>query len=151
MAFGLLTAFAFSIAPLGRAHDLPVTTLFRDLPEERQGWPRTRYLPAPRSRAALRRACYLDEPATDGRDDGRRRDALALSSRCGLSRWACLISRAARPARARSNGAWRSPIHRPGALTPSVVISLGLGLAVLVALALVDANLRAQLARVDPA
>ena len=44
---------------------------------------------------------------------------------------------------------WRlalANLHRPGALTPSVVLSLGLGLAVLVALTLVDANLRAQLA-----
>ena len=36
-------------------------------------------------------------------------------------------------------------IHRPGALTPSVVLSLGLGLALLVALALIDGNLRKQI------
>jgi putative ABC transport system permease protein len=36
-------------------------------------------------------------------------------------------------------------IHRPGALTPSVVLSLGLGLTLLVSLALVDTNLRGQL------
>ncbi|MEP3302629.1 MAG: FtsX-like permease family protein, partial [Roseibium sp.] len=36
-------------------------------------------------------------------------------------------------------------IHRPGALTPSVVLSLGLGLSLLVALALIDANLRREL------
>ena len=36
-------------------------------------------------------------------------------------------------------------IHRPGALTPSVVLSLGLGLALLVTLALIDGNLRQQL------
>ncbi len=36
-------------------------------------------------------------------------------------------------------------IHRPGALTPSVVLSLGLGLALLVTLALIDGNLRRQL------
>ena len=54
---------------------------------------------------------------------------------------------ARRAPRARSV-AWRMAIanlHRPGALTPSVVISLGLGLAVLVTLALVDTNLRGQL------
>ena len=44
MIYGLLTALAFSIAPLGRAHDLPVTTLIRDMVEERRGWPRKRYL-----------------------------------------------------------------------------------------------------------
>ena len=43
-AYGLLTALAFSMPPLGRAHDLPVTTLFRDLAEERKGFPAPRYL-----------------------------------------------------------------------------------------------------------
>jgi putative ABC transport system permease protein len=36
-------------------------------------------------------------------------------------------------------------IHRPGALTPSVVLSLGLGLTLMVSLALIDTNLRGQL------
>ena len=36
-------------------------------------------------------------------------------------------------------------IHRPGSLTPSVVLSLGLGLALLVALASIDGNLRNQI------
>ena len=38
-------------------------------------------------------------------------------------------------------------IHQPGALTPSVVLSLGLGLTALVALTLIDANMRAELRR----
>jgi len=38
-------------------------------------------------------------------------------------------------------------IYRPGALTSSVVLSLGLGLSLLVALALIDGNLRAELNR----
>ena len=37
-----------------------------------------------------------------------------------------------------------SNIHRPGALTPSVVLSLGLGLAVLVVVTQIDGNLRRQ-------
>ncbi|MGI9350518.1 MAG: ABC transporter permease [Rhizobiaceae bacterium] len=36
-------------------------------------------------------------------------------------------------------------IHRPGSLTPSVILSLGLGLALLVALATIDGNLRNQI------
>ena len=36
-------------------------------------------------------------------------------------------------------------IHRPGALTPTVVLSLGLGLAVLVTVTLIEGNLRHQL------
>ena len=35
-------------------------------------------------------------------------------------------------------------IHRPGALTPSVVLSLGLGLALLVTVTQIDGNLRRQ-------
>ena len=35
-------------------------------------------------------------------------------------------------------------IHRPGALTPSVVLSLGLGLALLVTVIEIDGNLRRQ-------
>jgi putative ABC transport system permease protein len=45
---------------------------------------------------------------------------------------------------------WRlaiANIHRPGALTSAVVLSLGLGLTLLVALTLIDANIRDQLTR----
>jgi putative ABC transport system permease protein len=42
-------------------------------------------------------------------------------------------------------------IHRPGALTPSVVLSLGLGLTLLVTLALIDGNLRRQIGANLPA
>ena len=38
-------------------------------------------------------------------------------------------------------------IHRPGALTPSVVLSLGLGLALLVALTLIDGSIRGELSQ----
>ncbi len=41
-------------------------------------------------------------------------------------------------------------IHRPGALTASVVLSLGLGLAALVALTLIDFNMRAELRESQP-
>jgi predicted lysophospholipase L1 biosynthesis ABC-type transport system permease subunit len=34
----------FSLWPLGRAHDIPVSALFRDLAERGPGWPRKRYL-----------------------------------------------------------------------------------------------------------
>jgi putative ABC transport system permease protein len=41
-------------------------------------------------------------------------------------------------------------IHRPGALTPSVVLSLGLGLALLVALTMIDGNIRNQITQTLP-
>src|SRR5262249_34313295 len=42
-------------------------------------------------------------------------------------------------------------IHRPGALTPSIVLSLGLGLALLVAVIGIEGNLRRQLRATLPA
>ncbi len=42
-------------------------------------------------------------------------------------------------------------IHRPGALTPSVVLALGLGLTLLVALGSIDSNLRRQISGSLPA
>src|SRR5262249_59194657 len=41
-------------------------------------------------------------------------------------------------------------IHRPGALTPTVVLSLGLGLAVLVTVTLIEGNLRHQISAALP-
>ncbi len=43
-----------------------------------------------------------------------------------------------------------SNIHRPGSLAPSVILSLGLGLALLVALASIDGNLRYQISNNIP-
>ncbi|MGU3330956.1 ABC transporter permease, partial [Methylobacterium mesophilicum] len=42
-ANGLLTAFAFAITPLGRAHDVPVSGLFRDTVDPARVSPRWRY------------------------------------------------------------------------------------------------------------
>ena len=41
--YGLLTALAFALWPLGRAHDVPVSALFRDAVAPERRWPRRRY------------------------------------------------------------------------------------------------------------
>ncbi len=41
-------------------------------------------------------------------------------------------------------------VHRPGALTPSLVLSLGLGITLLVTLAVIDTNLTRQLQQTLP-
>ena len=75
LIYGLLTALAFSIPSLGRAHDLPVTTLIRDLVEERRDWPRKRYLGlAAARRSGSGRARRAHEPPAVDCGDGRRRD-----------------------------------------------------------------------------
>ena len=148
LAYGLLTALAFSIAPLGRAHDLPVTTLIRDLAEEREGWPRARYVAgAAAAGVALVALAIVTSP--------QRSVAMAVA---GATLAAFLVLRfvafgiafAVRRAPASRLVELRmalAAIHRPGALTASIVLSLGLGLAALVALTLIDFNMRAELRR----
>jgi putative ABC transport system permease protein len=151
LVYGLLTALAFSIAPLGRAHDVPVTTLILDLVEERQGWPRKRYLAG----AALAGAALF---ALAGLTSPQQSIAAAVAgativSFIALRLVALAIAYLARRAPHSRFVEWRmalAAIHRPGALTPSVVLSLGLGLTALVALTLVDANMRAELREAQP-
>ena len=144
--YGLLTALTFAVAPLGRAHDLPVSALFRDHVAEIPPWPRPRY-----AAAAILGGVLLALVAISASPQRTVAIVVVVATALALVAlrlvaWAAMgIAR--RAPRARSV-AWRMAIanlHRPGALTPSVVISLGLGLAVLVTLALVDTNLRGQL------
>src|SRR5262249_7143583 len=44
LLFGLLTAVAFALWPLGRAHDVSVSALFRDEITPERRWPRLRYV-----------------------------------------------------------------------------------------------------------
>ena len=151
LAFGLLTALAFSILPLGRAHDLPVTTLIRDLAEERQGWPRARYLAG----AGLAGAALIvlavatsPQPKIAIAVVGATLAAFVLLRLVALG-----IAVAARRAPGVALVELRmalAAIHRPGALTVSVVLSLGLGLTALVALTLIDFNMRAELKASEP-
>ena len=151
LAYGLLTALAFSIAPLGRAHDVPVTTLIRDLVEERWGWPRKRYLAgAALAGAALIALAVLTSP---------QRSIAAMVAGATVGAFLALrlvafgLAYLARRTPQSRFVEWRmalAAIHKPGALTPSVVLSLGLGLTALVALTLIDANMRAELRDSEP-
>ncbi len=149
--YGLLTAFAFAVAPLGRAHDVPVSQLFRNLVETRAARPRLRYLAAAAlGGAALAGAAILASPERSVAIVVVVATALALVA---LRLVALAAMALARRAPRLPSVAWRMAIAnlcRPGALTPSVVLSLGLGLAVLVALTLVDADLRGELQRATP-
>jgi putative ABC transport system permease protein len=62
-----------------------------------------------------------------------------------------LIARRAPHARATSLRMAVANIHRPGALTPSIVLSLGLGIALLVTVIEIDGNLRQQFVHELPA
>ncbi|GLK77692.1 ABC transporter permease [Methylopila jiangsuensis] len=144
--YGALTALAFAVWPLGRAHDVPVAALFRDqvAPESRR--PRAIYIAAT-ALAALALCGLAVYAAYD------RRIALTfvgasvaafLALRLVAGGVMALAARLPRPKRLELRLALAN-IHRPGALTPSVVMSLGLGLALLVALTQIDASIRGQL------
>jgi putative ABC transport system permease protein len=144
--YGFLTALAFSIAPLGGAHDIPAQAIFREAIEPLRAWPRPRYL-----LFTLAAALALVAAALLLSND--RRLALyylgaTLAAFLLLRLVAFLIMALARKAPHARDVALRlavGAIHRPGALTPSVVLSLGLGLALLVTLALIDGNIRGEL------
>jgi len=145
LAYGLLTAAAFALWPLGRAHDVPVSALFRDEIAPDRRLPRARYVAAA-ALAALALTVLAVTAAYD-RKIAAIFVAAALAVFLSLRLVAfALMGLARRSPRPRST-MWRlaiANIHRPGALTPTVVLSLGLGLALLVTVLEIDANLRKQ-------
>ncbi|MBV9288368.1 MAG: ABC transporter permease, partial [Hyphomicrobiales bacterium] len=151
LAYGLLAALAFSILPLGRAHDTPVGTLIRDLAEERERWPRPRYVAgsALAGAALIALAVAASPQCTIAIATAAATVAAFVLLRLVALGLAFAARRAPRPRRVELRMALAA-IHRPGALTVSVVLSLGLGLAALVALTLIDFNLRAGLRASEP-
>ena len=145
IAYGMLTALAFALWPLGRAHDISVSMLFRDQIAAERRWPRRRYVIATVSIiAALAALAILFSY-------DRRLAALFLASAAlifvALRLVAMLVMAVARRLPRPRSTPLRlaiANIHRPGALTPSVVLSLGLGLCLLVTLIEIDGNLHRQ-------
>lgn len=152
LVYGLLTALAFALWPLGRAHDVPVGELFRDGVTTQPRWPRKLYV-ALTGAAVLTLAAVAVGLAYD------RRVAIIYVAVAALVfvtlRFvASLLMLAARHApRARSTVLRMAiaNIHRPSALTPTIVLSLGLGMALLVTVIEIDGNLRQQFAQELPA
>jgi putative ABC transport system permease protein len=143
--YGVLTVVAFALWPLGRAHDIPASTLFRGAVGGDQRWPRTPYVVATVLVAALLTVLAV-ELAYD-----KRIAAIFVAAAAGvfvlLRLVAALVMWCARHAPRPASPIVRlaiANIHRPGALTPSVVLSLGLGLALLVTVIEIDGNLRRQ-------
>ena len=152
VVYGLMTALAFALWPLGRAHDVPVGALFRDEVSPRAGRPRLLYM-ALTAVAIIALAALAVLLAYD------RRVAIiyvgvAAAVFVLLNLVAALVMAIARRApRARSTVLRMAVanIHRPSALTPTIVLSLGLGIALLVTVIEIDANLRQQFAAELPA
>jgi putative ABC transport system permease protein len=145
-AFGLLTTIAFSILPLGRARLVRATELFRS--QSYDGWRRVPWRYYVAAAIVLLMIAALAIVSSE--------DKFIASSFLVATAGAFIVLRLVAygvSAIARRVPKVRSPalrlaignIHRPGALTASVVLSLGLGLTLLASLALVEGNLRGNL------
>ncbi|WP_020173468.1 ABC transporter permease [Methyloferula stellata] len=149
--YGLLTALAFSLAPLGHAHDVPVSALFRDRIDPDPHRLRLRYLLMTGAAALLLAATILIL------SQDRRLALIYMGVTLAgflLLRGVAFLLMAITRRLPRSRHVILqlaiANIHRPGALTPSIVLSLGLGLALLVTLTLIDGNIRHQLHEAKP-
>ncbi|MGE0415710.1 MAG: ABC transporter permease [Acetobacteraceae bacterium] len=150
--YGLLIALCFSIWPLGRAARIPGAALFRDalIPERT-----VPTLPLILANAALALMLVALTVAT--------------AAERGFALWFCLAAGVTlllfrlgatglmRLTRAlpRSRVSWLhlgvTNLHRPGAPTPMLLLSVGLGLSTLAAVALIQGNIRREILDQMPA
>ena len=150
--YGLLTALAFTLWPLGRAGSIPGAALFRDVVAPSSGRPSLGILAAILVSAAALSALVIGT-AENPRFAGGFIAAVIgtlLLFRLGAGALMALARRlphARRPALRLG----LANLHRPGAPTPLMLVSLGVGLTVLSAIALIEGNLRRQLANEMPA
>jgi putative ABC transport system permease protein len=145
--FGVLTALGFSLWPLARARRVPAASLFRSLVDPVrvrlawQDWAAT---------AAV--AVLLALLALVDAQDKRLAAAFLAAVAVALLAFRLVgsgVVAAAGVVRIRRLPWLRLAIanlHRPGAATPSVVLSMGLGLTVLVAVGLVESSLTHEVA-----
>ena len=152
LVYGLMTALAFALWPLGRAHDVPVGELFRDAVTPQPHWPRKTYIAltavAVMVLVALAVALAYDRRVAIIYVAVAAGVFVALRLIAGL-----LMALARRVPRVRTTELRMAiaNIHRPGALTPTIVLSLGLGIALLVTVIEIDGNLRRQFSNELPA
>ncbi|MDS7598104.1 ABC transporter permease [Agrobacterium tumefaciens] len=144
--FGMLTTLAFAILPLGHAREVPATALFREQSFDESRWPSWPYLAA--TAILLAALAALAIFSAEDRFIASVFLAAVAFAFVVLRLVAAGVKAIAKRSPRVHSAALRlaiGNIHRPGALTPSVVLSLGLGLTLLVTLTLIDGNLRREL------
>ena len=151
-AYGLLTALAFSLWPLGRAARIPGAALFRDwfLPA------RTR--PAPLLIAANATVVLLLIALTIVTSADRRFAlwfcAAAVVTLVVFRLGGTIVMLAARAGRHIGSPSGRlglANLHRPGTATPLMLVSAGLGLSTLAAVGLIQGNVQREVNEQLPA
>ena len=146
--YGLLVTLVFSLGPLGDAHGVPVAALLRgDAESSREKGP-LRYRIAGLS-AMLALVATVLLSASDKRLAAYFLAAvlaafLLLRGVAFAATWAARKLPRAKDARLRLA---QSNIARPGSLAPALILSIGVTVSLLVALALVEGAIHAELAR----
>ena len=149
--FGVLAALAFTIWPLARAREIPATGLFRDIVAPTRKWPRLPYgLGLATTFVALTALAVLTSSypgfaawfvvgaaATFG---------LLTGTGAGLTWGASRLPSVKHPGLRLA----LANLHRPGAPTLSVVLSMGLGLTLLVTITQIDGNIQRQVSNEIP-
>ena len=146
--FGALTAALFTLWPLARARDIPPVALFRSLLAAPTKLPQRKHLIAVGIVAVALGAFTI---GTADREDLATWFVLGAGVAMVMFRYAAglVMKLAANLSSGRNSATSGRPslrlalanLYRPGSPTISVVLSLGLGLSVLVAIALLQANL----------
>jgi len=149
--FGLLTALTFSLWPLARAREVPAMALFRDSVQPASTRPRGGYLALLAASAAGLVALAVltaDVPVFAAAFVAGAVVTLAAFWGAGwlVTKGAAALGRPRRPVLRLAI----ANIHRPGNPTGAVVLSLGLGLTVLVAIAQIEGNFRQQVSETMP-
>ncbi|MEF2071538.1 ABC transporter permease [Consotaella sp. CSK11QG-6] len=144
--FGLLTALAFALLPLGRTRDVAATALFRETGTSGGYRMRWGYLAAGLGLALVVAALALTI-ASD-----RRVALIFLAATAAAFLILRVVAWGIQALARRAPHVASTPlrlaignIHRPGALTSSIVLSLGLGLTLLVTIAIIDYDLRHEI------
>lgn len=151
-AYGLLTALAFSLGPLGRAARIPGAALFRDALTPVRA---TRSAALIGAIAGLGMALIaLTIAVTPDRHFAAWFCAAALATLALFHLGGSMLARLAR-ALPRLSPPWLrlgiANLHRPGNMTTLLLVSVGLGLSTLAAVALIEGNIRNQLLEQLPA
>ena len=149
--YGLMITIAFAVWPLGKARDLPAVRLFRAIVAPEGRWPRLIYT------ATIFGAATIVVLLAVGMSDNQILAGgfmIGAGAALGLLRFTSwVIEKVAAAAPRPKNALVRMAVanlHRPGAATGAVVISLGLGLTLFAGLALIEGNLGKRLSEQVP-
>ncbi len=150
--FGLLTALCFSLWPLGRAARISGASLFRDAAAPEQAMPGK---PIQIANAATAMALIAVTILAAADRWFALYFCVGAAATLALFRLAALAAMRLARALPASKIPWVrigvANLHRPGAATPSLMLSIGLGLSTLATVALIQHNIRVQILEQMPA